>query len=79
MQSYRYLDEELTIRKLTIDKMSIARKETRETCYWLRITQAGLLDDEEVQALIQESDELVRILYTIVKNARQSPSSKTSK
>lgn len=62
-----------------VHKMSIAHKEARETRYWLRISQAGLVDDEEVQALIQESDELVRILYTIVKNARQSPSSKTGK
>ena len=60
-------------------KMSIAHKETRETRYWLRIIQAGLLDDEQVRALTQESDELVRILYTIVKNARQSPSSKTGR
>jgi hypothetical protein len=29
--------------------------------------------------LIQESDELVRILYTIVENARQSPRSKTGR
>jgi hypothetical protein len=40
---------------------------------------AALLDDEEIRALIQESDELVRILYTIVENARQSPRSKTGR
>ena len=60
-----------------IHKMSIAHKETRETRYWLRIIRAALLDDDELRALIQESDELVRILYTIVENARQSPRSKT--
>ncbi len=60
-----------------IHKMSIAHKETRETRYWLRVIGAALLDDEEVRALIQESDELVRILYTIVENARRSPRSKT--
>jgi four helix bundle protein len=60
-----------------IHKMSIAHKETRETRYWLRVIQAALLNDGEVQALIQESDELVRILYAIVENARQSPHSKT--
>ena len=62
-----------------IHKMSIAHKETRETRYWLRIIRAALLNDDEVQALIQESDELVRILYTIVENARQSPRSKTGR
>jgi four helix bundle protein len=62
-----------------IHKMSIAHKEARETRYWLRIIQATLLDDDEIQALIQESDELVRILYTIIENARQSPRRKTSR
>jgi len=62
-----------------IHKMSIAYKETRETRYWLHIIRAALLDDDELRALIQESDELVRILYTIVENARQSPRSKTDR
>jgi len=62
-----------------IHKMSIAHKETRETRYWLRIIQAALLDDAEVRALIQESDELVRILYTIIENARKNPRSKTGR
>ena len=63
-----------------IHKMSVAHKEARETRYWLRVIQAALLNaDDEVQVLIQESDELVRILYTIIKNARQSPRSKTGR
>ena len=59
--------------------MSTAHKETRGTRYWLRIIRAVLLDDDQVQALIQESDELVRILYTIVENARRSSRSKTGR
>jgi len=59
-----------------IHKTSIAHKEARETRYWLRIIQAALLDDDEVRALIQEGDELVRILYTIVENARKVPAAK---
>jgi four helix bundle protein len=62
-----------------IHKMSIAQKEAREARYWLRVIQAALLDNDEVQSLIQESDELVRILYTIVDNARQSSHSKTGR
>lgn len=62
-----------------IHKMSIAHKEARETRYWLRVIQSALLDDGETRSLIQESDELVRILYTIVENARQSPRSKTGR
>lgn len=62
-----------------IHKMSIAHKEARETRYWLRILQASLTDDDNIQTLIKESDELVRILYSIVNNARKNPNSKTGR
>ncbi|MCD6553628.1 MAG: four helix bundle protein [Chloroflexi bacterium] len=55
-----------------IHKMSIARKEVRETRYWLRIIQTSLLDNAEVADLIQESDQLVRILSRIIANAKKS-------
>jgi len=55
-----------------IHKMSIARKEVRETRYWLRIIQISLLDNAEVADLIQESDQLVRILSRIIANAKKS-------
>jgi len=55
-----------------IHKMSIARKEARETRYWLRIIQISLLDNAEVADLIQESDQLVRILSRIIANAKKS-------
>jgi four helix bundle protein len=56
-----------------IHKMSIARKEAQETRYWLSIIRTALLpNDAEVEALWQESDELSRILYTIIKNTRLS-------
>ena len=49
-------------------KMSIASKEARETNYWLRlIKDAGLFDKKCLQKLISESDELVKILTSIVK------------
>ncbi len=55
-----------------IHKMSIARKEARETRFWLRIIlAAGLLADDEVRSLEQESDELVRILSAIITSAKQ--------
>ncbi len=62
-----------------IHKMSIAHKEARETRYWLRLIDAALLVDDEISSLIQESDELVRILYTIVKNARRNRLSRTGR
>jgi len=51
--------------------MSIARKEARESRYWLHLIQASIIDSEETQALIQESDELVRILSAIVTTAKK--------
>jgi four helix bundle protein len=52
-------------------KMNIARKEALETRYWLRlIGESDTMPKERLADLLQESDELVRILSTIVKNAR---------
>ena len=53
-------------------KMGIAKKEARESRYWLCIVKATLLDDAEVDALIQEADELVRILATIIHKTRRT-------
>jgi four helix bundle protein len=54
-----------------IHKMGIACKEARETRYWLQLVKAAILDDDEIGGLLQESDELVRILSAIVTKARQ--------
>lgn len=56
-----------------ISKCNIALKEARETHYWLRLfTEAGIVPPEKLEALLSESNELVAILTTIVKNARIS-------
>ena len=52
--------------------MGVAEKEARESRYWLRIVKATLLSDAEVDALIQEADELVRILATIIHKTRHN-------
>ncbi len=52
-----------------VHKMRIAHKEAREARYWLEIVQAALLDDDEIRTLIQESNELIRILQAIIRNA----------
>ncbi len=55
-----------------ISKMSIASKEARECNYWLRlITDSGLLLRERLQPLTTESEELILILTSIVKSARE--------
>lgn len=52
-------------------KMSIARKEARETHYWLKLlASSGIITDVELGELLQEADELVRILTSIVKSAQ---------
>lgn len=54
-----------------VHKMSIARKEARESRYWLRLISAAIRNDDAVQLLVQESDELVRILSAIVVTAKK--------
>jgi four helix bundle protein len=56
-----------------IHKTCIAYKEVRESRHWLATIRATVLKgDAEVTTLWQEADELVRILFTIIKNSRQS-------
>jgi four helix bundle protein len=55
-----------------IHKTGIARKEARESRYWLRVVRAAILDDDVFGELEQESDELVRILSTMIANAQKS-------
>lgn len=58
-----------------VHKLSIALKEAQETRYWLRIIiEAALLADKEIQNLLKESDELVRIINTIIKNTMKGNS-----
>ena len=48
--------------------MSIASKEARETNYWLRlINDANILDKKECQKLLEASEEMIKILTSIVK------------
>jgi four helix bundle protein len=53
-----------------IAKMSISRKESIETLYWLKLLRAtNFVDENMISDIIKESDELVRILISIVKSA----------
>lgn len=55
-------------RKDFISKMSIASKEARECNYWLRLLRDGdFISGERIEALIKESEEIIRILTSIVK------------
>ena len=54
-----------------VHKMSIARKEARESRYWIRIVRASIVDNENWISLQQESEELARILSAIINSARK--------
>ena len=64
-------------RKDFFAKMSIASKEARETNYWLRlIKDADILDGEPSQTLITASEEIGKILTSIVKTGNDNKNSK---
>jgi four helix bundle protein len=55
-------------RKDFFAKMSISSKEARESRYWLRlIRDAEIFDKKQTQELIDECEELIKILTSIVK------------
>jgi len=54
-----------------ISKYSIARKEARETLYWLRlIIESKILTSEKLKEYLTESNELIAILTSIIKKAK---------
>lgn len=54
-----------------ISKMSISRKEARETLYWLRLLkESDSVESDKLSEILKEADELVRILTAIVKSAQ---------
>ncbi len=56
-------------RKDFFSKMSIASKEARETNYWLRLLKdSDIYNDKEIEILISMSEELIKILTSIVKS-----------
>src|SRR5437016_11501251 len=56
-----------------ISKNRIALKEARETYYWLRLIVATeLVKPKRVAGLMQEANEIVAILTTIVRNGSKS-------
>ena len=50
-----------------IAKLSIARKEARETKYWLRLLAASRLVDVDVTHELAQVDELLNLLTSIIK------------
>ena len=54
-----------------ISKITIAYKEARETHYWLRLMHdSGLIDKAAFESVIQDCDELLKLLGSITKNMK---------
>lgn len=48
--------------------MSIASKEAREINYWLRLLKdSDILDEAQSTSILEESEELIKLLTSIVK------------
>ena len=58
-------------RKDFIAKMSISSKEARETNYWLRLYRdSEICSGIDLSSLLKESEELIKILTSIVKTTK---------
>lgn len=56
-----------------VAKLSISYKEARETRYWLRLMRdTKILDNNEASSLIKDCDEILRIIYSIIKSSRNN-------
>ena len=52
-------------------KMSIAKKEARETHYWLRLLQESPIINKDISAYIVDIQRIMRILTSIVKTTTE--------
>jgi four helix bundle protein len=57
-----------------ISKLSIAYKETRETIYWINLLHAtGYLDDEQKDSIVEDANELAKIIGKIQVTLKNKP------
>lgn len=54
-----------------IHKLAIANKEAYETHYWLRLIKDSNLSNMDIDELIMKSEELKRLLVSIIKSSKQ--------
>ena len=56
-----------------VSKMSIALKETNESAYWLELLyRTDYLDQKEFRSIMEDCEELLKLLASIVKTIRSS-------
>jgi four helix bundle protein len=54
------------IKKDFINKVAIARKEAKETRYWLRVIKGVFIEEIEIRKDIKETEEIINILSSIL-------------
>lgn len=60
-----------------IHKCAVAQKEARESLYWLRlIRDAGMVREDQVKPLVDEADEVLRIITKIIVNTKSNRASR---
>ena len=60
-----------------ISKISIAQKEIIETGYWLRLlAEADIVQEEKLTSLREETDQLIKILSSILINSKKNNTQK---
>ena len=60
-------------RKDFISKLSIARKEANETKYWIHLlSRTGFLETNEARNLLENCEELLRILTSIIQSTQEN-------
>ncbi|MFH1201293.1 MAG: four helix bundle protein [Candidatus Omnitrophota bacterium] len=55
-----------------INKMGIARREAKESRYWLRLISGKYINEEKIAKDIIEANELKNILSSIIENTNKS-------
>ena len=65
-------------RKDFLAEMAIASKEARETRYWLNLLSKSKLANVELNPVLKQVDELIRILTSIVKTTAENSAIKNS-
>jgi len=55
-----------------IHKLSIANKEANETHYWLRLIRDTELIKEDILPLLNDCEELIKLLTAIIKTAKRN-------
>ena len=53
-------------------KMSIAKKEARETHYWLRLLEESSLTHKDMKHYIEDIQVIIRVLTSIVKTTSEN-------